>query len=49
MPNVQPVSTHLKAHGEGLVSCVMIKDDGRNEIWVMLADRCKIVPQRSRR
>ncbi|KGF69347.1 DNA polymerase III subunit alpha [Hoeflea sp. BAL378] len=39
------VSTHLKAHGEGQVSFVMIKDDGRREIEVTLSDRYKISPQ----
>ena len=39
------VSTHLKARGEGQVSFVMIKDDGRREIEVTLPDRYKISPQ----
>ncbi|OCW56829.1 DNA polymerase III subunit alpha [Hoeflea olei] len=39
------VSTHLKSRGEGQVSFVMIKDDGRREIEVMLPDRYKITPQ----
>ncbi|KJS17847.1 MAG: DNA polymerase III subunit alpha, partial [Hoeflea sp. BRH_c9] len=39
------VSTHLKARGEGQVSFVMIKDDGRREIEVTLSDRYKISPQ----
>jgi DNA polymerase-3 subunit alpha len=39
------VSTHLKSRGEGQVSFVMIKDDGRREIEVTLPDRYKISPQ----
>jgi DNA polymerase-3 subunit alpha len=39
------LSTHLKMRGEGQVSFIMIKDDGRREIEVTLADRYKISPQ----
>jgi len=39
------VTTHLKSRGEGQVSFVMIKDDGRREIEVTLPDRYKISPQ----
>ncbi|AKI01023.1 DNA-directed DNA polymerase III PolC [Hoeflea sp. IMCC20628] len=39
------VSTHLKTRGEGQVSFVMIKDDGRREIEVTLSDRYRITPQ----
>lgn len=39
------VSTHLQSRGEGQVSFVMIKDDGRREIEVTLPDRYKISPQ----
>ncbi len=42
---INSVSTHLKARGEGQVSFIMIKDDGRREIEVTLADRYKISPQ----
>lgn len=39
------VSTQLKARGEGQVSFVMIKEDGRREIEVTLPDRYKLTPQ----
>ncbi|WP_412048681.1 DNA polymerase III subunit alpha [Hoeflea sp. Naph1] len=39
------VSTQLKSRGEGQVSFVMIKDDGRREIEVTLPDRYKLTPQ----
>ncbi|WP_420409067.1 DNA polymerase III subunit alpha [Hoeflea sp.] len=39
------LTTHLKSRGEGQVSFIMIKDEGRREIEVTLADRYKISPQ----
>ncbi|MCY0094648.1 DNA polymerase III subunit alpha [Hoeflea ulvae] len=39
------VSTHLTSRGDGQVSFVMIKDDGRREIEVTLSDRYRITPQ----
>jgi DNA polymerase-3 subunit alpha len=39
------LSSHLKSRGEGQVSFVMIKDDGRREIEVTLCERYKISPQ----
>lgn len=42
---LQHVSGHLKAKGEGQVSFVVIKDDGRREIEVELPNRYRISPQ----
>ena len=39
------VANHLKAKGEGLVSFVLIKEDGRREIEVELPQRYRISPQ----
>lgn len=42
---LQHISGHLKAKGEGHVSFVVIKDDGRREIEVELPNRYRISPQ----
>ncbi|MGN6551652.1 MAG: DNA polymerase III subunit alpha [Pararhizobium sp.] len=39
------IAAHLNAKGEGLVSFVLIKEDGRREIEVELPDRYAISPQ----
>ena len=43
--SLQHISGHLKAKGDGHVSFVVIKDDGRREIEVELPNRYRISPQ----
>ncbi|MDO6963708.1 DNA polymerase III subunit alpha [Rhizobium alvei] len=42
---LRTVSSHLGARGEGLVSFIMIKDEGRREIEVELPERYRISPE----
>jgi DNA polymerase III subunit alpha len=42
---LRTVSSHLGTRGEGLVSFIVIKDDGRREIEVELPDRYRISPE----
>ncbi|MGV3552368.1 DNA polymerase III subunit alpha [Rhizobium sp.] len=42
---LKSVTTHLGTKGEGLVSFILIKDDGRKEIEVELPERYRISPE----
>jgi DNA polymerase-3 subunit alpha len=42
---LRTVASHLSAKGEGLVSFIVIKDDGRREIEVELPDKYRISPE----
>jgi DNA polymerase III subunit alpha len=42
---VDTVKRHLNARGEGLVSFIVIKDDGRREIEVELTERFRLSPE----
>ena len=42
---LRSVATHLNARGEGLVSFIVIKDNGQREIEVELNERYRISPE----
>ncbi len=42
---LKAVATHLNAKGDGLVSFIVIKEDGRREIEVELSDKYRISPE----
>ncbi|TCL70435.1 DNA polymerase III subunit alpha [Rhizobium sp. BK251] len=42
---LRAVATHLNAKGDGLVSFIVIKEDGRREIEVALSERFRITPE----
>ncbi len=42
---LKAVATHLNARGDGLVSFIVIKEDGKREIEVELSDKYRISPE----
>jgi DNA polymerase III subunit alpha len=42
---LKSIATHLNAKGEGLVSFVVLKDNGKRQIEVELPDRYRLSPQ----
>ena len=42
---LKSVTTHLGARGEGMVSFILIKEEGRKEIEVELPERYRISPE----
>ncbi len=42
---LKAVASHLNAKGDGIVSFIVIKDDGRREIEVELSDKYRISPE----
>ena len=42
---LRSVTTHLGTRGEGLVSFILIKEDGRKEIEVELPEKYRISPE----
>jgi DNA polymerase-3 subunit alpha len=42
---LKAVTRHLNARGDGLVSFVVIKDDGKREIEVELTEKYRISPE----
>ncbi len=42
---LRSVATHLNQRGEGVVSFIVIKDEGKREIEVELPERFRISPE----